>query len=319
ATIRENRPRMVFDRDLPTNLYYTPIPFLDQIFCLVVPVSLDEVRQILTNSRQRLMGSIGFIILLLVALGVALERILLRPLRGLRQKAAVMVRACSREEQALYLNPEEHGNEIVMLERAMEEASIKLYAHVAHLVDTKHLLEGLALKDPITLLGNRRMLGEFLNLTLNTCKRKQRQVAVMLLAPSPLQYHPELSGVEERNRILRELASRLCKQLRGEDLAFRVEHDEFVAFAPECGDEEQVLALAFRLNRALTRPYTLASSRAITIDLRMGIAVFPGAGEREETLLANARIALERARRVESRYPFAIHNYPDATDPAEND
>ncbi|MBF0294498.1 MAG: GGDEF domain-containing protein [Magnetococcales bacterium] len=315
ATIRENRARMAFDSDLPVNLYHAPLPVLDRTFALVVPIPLEEARRVLTNSRQRLIGSMGFIVLLLAGLGLAMERILLRPLRQLREKAAAMVRACSGEEQALHFGPETHGNEIAMLDRAMAEASVKLYAHVAHLVDTKQLLEGLALKDPVTLLGNRRMLDEFLGITLGGCRRKQRPLALLLVAPEQMTVP---FGAEDRNRILRELAERLCKQLRGEDLAFRLEGDEFVAFAPECGDEEQVLALVFRLHRALAQPYPLAAGQVVTIDIRLGVALFPESGDQGETLLANARSALELARRSR-HYPFAIHNHPEATDPDAND
>ncbi|MEO5363079.1 MAG: GGDEF domain-containing protein [Magnetococcus sp. DMHC-8] len=318
ATIRANSPRMVFDSDLPANLYYTPIAFLDQTFSLVVPVSLDEVRQVLANSRQRLIGSFLFIIVFLLGLGVVMERVLLRPLRRLRVKAATMVSACSRQEQAIHLNPNEHGNEVVMLERAMEEASIKLYAHVAHLVDTKHLLEGFALKDPVTLLGNRRMLDEFLGMTLGSCKRKHRRVAVMLIVPDAAEQHLDAADTEAYDPVLRELASRLNRHMRGEDLAFRIQHNEFVAFAPECGDEEQILSMVYRLHRSLTQPYALDAHRSLTIGIHLGIAIFPEAGEDGETLLTNARLALDTAYR-QARRPFAIFNHPQATgdnDPA---
>ncbi len=312
-TIRAGVPRMVFDSSQPSNLYYTPITFLGQTFSLVVPVALDEVRQVLTNSRQRLIGSFVFIIAFLVGLGLVMERILLRPLRGLRAKADIMVSACSHEEQALHLNPNEQGNEIVMLERAMEEASIKLYAHVAHLVDTKQLLEGFALKDPITELGNQRMLDEFLNLTLGSCKRKQRQVAVVLIVPDLPDKHPGVANPEAYNQILRELAIRLRNQMRGEDLAFRVQHNEFVAFAPECGDEEQILSMVYRLHRSLTQPYRLDDKQEIMLGVHLGVAVFPGAGEQGGVLLANARIALESAYK-EGQRPFSVFNFPHATD-----
>ncbi|MEO5353635.1 MAG: GGDEF domain-containing protein [Magnetococcus sp. XQGC-1] len=315
ASIRENSPRMLFDSSLASNLYYTPIAFLDQTFSLVVPVSLDEVRQVLANSRQRLSVSFLFIVLFLMGLGVVMERVLLRPLRQLRGKACTMVSACSRQEQALYLSPNEHGNEIMMLEKAMEEASIKLYAHVAHLVDTKHLLEGFALKDPITALGNRRMLDEFLALTLGSCKRKKRQVAVILIVPDLAKYANDLAP-DAGNQLLRELADRLRKQMRGEDLAFRVQENEFVAFAPECGDEEQILSMVYRLHHALTLPYRLVGDRELTLDVHLGVSVFPGAGEEGEQLLANARIALERAQKA-GRRPFSIFNDPGATE--END
>ncbi|MBF0142314.1 MAG: GGDEF domain-containing protein [Magnetococcales bacterium] len=305
-TINNNTPYMVFDSDLPVNLYYSPITFLDQTFSLVVPVALDDVRQILTNSRQRLFGSIVIIVLLLVGLGMATERILLRPLRQLREKAAVMVRACSHDEQFLFLDQKEQGNEIRMLERAMEKASIKLYTHVAHLLDTKFLLEGLALQDPITRLGNRRMLEEFLGRTLGACKRKSRQVAVILLEPEPLDKHPGLSTSEDRDQFHRELANRLRSHLRGEDLAFRVHGNEFVAFAPECGNEEQVTVLVQRLHRFLSQPYPLANGQEITVNLLMGVAIFPGAGESVDSLLVSARTALAKVRRQESPPPFAI-------------
>ncbi|MEO5340261.1 MAG: GGDEF domain-containing protein [Magnetococcus sp. MYC-9] len=317
ATIRENSPRMVFDSDRPINLYYTPIAFLDQTFSLVVPVALDEVRQVLANSRQRLIGSFLLIIVFLVGLGIVMERVLLRPLRRLRVKAATMVSACSRQEQAIHLNPDEQGNEIILLEKALEEASVKLYAHVAHLVDTKYLLEGFALKDPITALGNRRMLDEFLDLTLGSCKRKQRQVAVIRIVLDLPEAELGASAPDACNQVLRELANRLRKQMRGEDLAFRVQQNEFVAFAPECGDEEQILAMVYRLHKALLKPYRLADERTISLDIHMGVAVFPDAGEHGELLLANARVALEETYKA-GRRPFAVFNYPSATDDSDS-
>ncbi|MBF0185520.1 MAG: GGDEF domain-containing protein [Magnetococcales bacterium] len=308
AVIGNKMPHLAFDSDLPTNLYYTPIPFLDQTLALVIPVALDEVRQALSNSRQRLFASFALIVLLLLGLGLLMEHLLLRPLRRLREKAATMVSACSRQEQALYLNPQEHGNEIVLLERAMEEASIKLYAHVAHLVDSKCLLEAFALKDPVTALGNRRMLDEFLGMTIGSCRRKQRRVAVLLIGLEAA----SLPMPEQDDQIARELAIRLCRQMRGEDLAFRIEHNEFVTYFPECGDEEQVLALVFRLHRALAQPFTLENGTAVAVEIAIGIALFPEAGNNENELLHHARLALQSARQAKEP-PFALYNHPEMT------
>lgn len=312
--IATRNPQMDFDRSLPANLYYTPMPLWDHPFALAVSVSLDEVREVLANSRQRLIFSIGFMILVLFGLGVAMERTLLRPLRRLREKAALMVQACSGREQGIHLDPREHGNEIVMLERAMEEASIKLYLHVDQLVNTKHLLEGLSLKDPITTLGNRRMLDEFLSRTLGQCKRKERQVAVILLAPDPPldRIAPASLTAREQDEVRRQLADRLRGHLRGEDLAFRINRDEYVAFLPECGDEEQVLALIHRLHGFVAGSYPLEDGREVVVGIRMGVAVFPGAGEHVEILLDHARTALAQTREG-GRYPYAIYNFPQAT------
>jgi diguanylate cyclase (GGDEF)-like protein len=308
ATVIQNKvPYLAFDSDLPINLYYTPIPVLDQTLALVIPVALDEVRQALSNSRARLMAAFGLLVVILLGLGLVMERLLLRPLRRLREKAAIMVSVCSREEQALHLNPHEQGNEIILLERAMEEASIKIYAHVAHLVDSKCLLEGYALKDPVTSLGNRRMLDEFLGMTLGTCRRKQRRVAVLLIVPEM-----GIQAIDQDNYLLRELANRLCRQMRGEDLAFRIEHNAFVSFVPECGDEEQVLALVFRLHRTLSKAYVLENGVSLVIGIYIGVAIFPEAGDSEAVLLANARSALDKARQAKGP-PFALFNHLEET------
>uniref|UniRef100_UPI00102AD231 diguanylate cyclase domain-containing protein n=1 Tax=Candidatus Magnetaquicoccus inordinatus TaxID=2496818 RepID=UPI00102AD231 len=174
------------------------------------------------------------------------------------------------------------------------------------------LLEGFALKDPVTTLGNRRMLDEFLGMTLGTCRRKQRRVAVLLLLPEVELASAQPLTEEQDQQFLRELASRLCKQMRGEDLAFRIQHNEFVTFVPECGDEEQVLALVYRLHRAMTQPYSLDNGIPLAVKIFIGIAIFPESGHNEEELLGNARRALHSARQGKGA-PFALFNHPEET------
>ncbi|MBF0370507.1 MAG: GGDEF domain-containing protein [Magnetococcales bacterium] len=312
GVIESDVAHMEYDADRQTNLFVTPLPIFDRSFALVVPVEVEQARQILAGSRERLAYSGIFIVLLLVGVGFALDRLILAPLKRLRNQAAAMVKACSGNEQKLYIDPEESGNEIALLEKAFEEASVKLYAHVSHLIDAKQLLEGLALQDPVTLLGNRRMFHEFLARTLGQCRRKERKVAVLLIEPTSLTERGSSSDEVERDLMLRAMADRLRHHLRGEDLAFRVDHNMFVSFAPECGDEEQVLALTNRLYQFLVAPYTLEGGKKVVLGLHIGISLFPESGEEVTDLLEASGRALDLAKR-EGGVPFRIYQHPEAT------
>jgi diguanylate cyclase (GGDEF)-like protein len=281
--------------------HFSALPIAGNRFALIVPVPLDEARTILVNSRQRLALSGLGIIALLLLLGWGVERMILSPLRRLRDQAALLVEACSVDEDHPFEAPQ-GGNEIALLDRAFQEASIKLYAHVVNLADTKQLLESLALKDPVTLLGNRRMFDEFLGRTLGHCRRKNREVMIVLIHPGVLDNPSSTLNLSDRNRLLQILANRLRDHLRGEDLAFRIEDSEFVAFAPECGEVDQVRTIANRLRDLLAESCPLADGRLVSLEARMGISLFPDAGDNVETLLEAARAALEKTKKNQTSF-----------------
>ncbi|MBF0187496.1 MAG: hypothetical protein HQL50_06185, partial [Magnetococcales bacterium] len=140
---------LMIERGHDWGLYIAPLLLKDRRMAVVMPVDLSASQRVLDNSRGGLLASGLLLIGILVALGLAMDRLILRPLRRLREKAALMVEVCSGNEQSLRLDKTVHsGNEISMLERAYEAASVKLYSHVSQLTDINRLLEGMALKDP---------------------------------------------------------------------------------------------------------------------------------------------------------------------------
>lgn len=307
-TIRSGQATLDFDTSREWNLYFTPIKVIDKTFCLIVPVRLDEIRDIMANSRKLLAASALFIVALLVLFSYGMDRLILAPLRQLRKRAAIMVKACSDNTQQLYLESDAHGNEIQMLEQAYEAASLKLYTHVSQLNNAKQLLEGLALQDPITLLGNLRMFNEFLGQALSQCRRKERKVAVMIIEPLEVHRNADSQTPDHDHAILLEIANRLKHHLRGEDLAFRYGDHDFIAFAPECGDAEQVMAWANRLHKHLLSPFELKQGN-IEISIYIGISIFPNSGDEVETLVKRAEEALHEAK-TENKGYFKIYAGP---------
>ncbi|MBF0622000.1 MAG: GGDEF domain-containing protein [Magnetococcales bacterium] len=285
-----------FDNNRDWNLYYASVSILNTQFCLVMPVNLATVRAILADSRIRLLGSMVFIIGILVLLGIALQRTILAPLHILRDKAATMVAVCSGNEQTLELNRQMSGNEIDMLTEAYEAAAIKLVTHVSHLTNAKDLLESLNLKDQLTELGNRQMFDEFLNRALSQYGRKNARVAVLVMDLDQFDVVNRQYSRDHGDAMLKEVADRFINTLRSEDLVFRIGEDEFAAFIPECGDDKEIMIVGHRLYDALAAPYIVDDER-ITIGVSIGISVFPDVGTNVEDLITVAEQTLNAIKR----------------------
>ncbi|MBF0587891.1 MAG: GGDEF domain-containing protein [Magnetococcales bacterium] len=292
--IHHKKSNLAFDEQRPWNLYYTPVDVVGRTLCLVVPVSPKMAHETLSRSRMRMLyATIGSIVVLLL-LGLIFNRMILAPLRELRGQASAMVRVCTDEKHRGELDENNH-NEIDMLRQALDAASLKLSRHVASLTDAKALLEGLALKDPLTNLGNRRMFDEFLNRALMQYQRKNEKVAVIVLDLDQFRHANQAYGKRGGNQLLIEVGRRFMECLRGEDLVFRIGEDEFAAFLPECPDHEMVMKIARRLHGMLIEPYEL-SDGSHSLGVSIGMSIFPDSGEDVETLIKQAEKGLKRVK-----------------------
>ncbi len=293
--IESGTAHLDFDEARDWNLYYTPVEIVGRTLCLIVPVSAEMAGKTLADSRDRMVMTTLFSIFMLLLLGLALDRYILAPLRALRKKASALVQVCSDEKYRLELASNATGHEIDMLHQALEAASLKLYSHVASLTDAKELLEGLALKDPLTNLGNRRMFDEFLNRALLQYGRKDEKVAVMVLDLDQFRRANRAYGKKGGNQLLIEVSRRFIECLRGEDLVFRIGDDEFAAFLPECPDHDMAMQIASRLHQSLIKPYVLDDGEH-TLGVSIGMSIFPDSGKDVEVLIQKAEKALKKVK-----------------------
>jgi diguanylate cyclase (GGDEF)-like protein len=95
--------------------------------------------------------------------------------------------------------------------------------------------------------------------------------------------------------LLKSVANRFRKVLRGSDLLARLGGDEFAILQAGAADKSQATKLVQRLERALAEPH-LALGRQITVGASMGIALAPKDGVVAEVLMKNADLALYSAK-----------------------
>jgi diguanylate cyclase (GGDEF)-like protein len=104
--------------------------------------------------------------------------------------------------------------------------------------------------------------------------------------------------------LLKEIASRLVKQLREGDTICRIGGDEFVVVLPEVKRSSDVAHVAQKVIQQLSTP-VIVEERELVVSCSIGIAVYPDDGRDAETLIRNADAAMYHAKELgRANYQF---------------
>ena len=95
--------------------------------------------------------------------------------------------------------------------------------------------------------------------------------------------------------LLKSVANRFRKVLRGTDLVGRLGGDEFAILQAEVADQSQAIKLVERLQRMLAEPHRVLG-HDVTVGASVGIALAPKDGSDPEVLMKNADLALYEAK-----------------------
>ncbi len=167
-------------------------------------------------------------------------------------------------------------------------------------VEARHSgLMHLAHVDPLTGLGNARMLRTRLSYEISRHRRHRRRLAVFVLDLDGFKSVNDRFGHIAGDEVLREVARQLERAVRDQDTVVRQGGDEFCVLAPETGWREAE-RLAERLGYAVAR----AVGGLQGVSASIGLAVFPDEGATAETLIAKADAnQTEAKRRVRQARP----------------
>jgi diguanylate cyclase (GGDEF)-like protein len=165
----------------------------------------------------------------------------------------------------------------------------------------------LAYYDDLTLLPNRTLFMDRLNVSLEVARRQKKKVALIFLDLDRFKRINDTLGHAWGDEILRQTAVRLNRCIRScdaivrgnpqadIDTVARLAGDEFVLSVGEISRAEDVSIVARRVQRAFTEPYVV-EGREIVISGSMGISIYPDDGSTAEMVLKNAEIALHHAK-----------------------
>jgi diguanylate cyclase (GGDEF)-like protein len=150
-------------------------------------------------------------------------------------------------------------------------------------------LETQAYTDPLTGLGNLRLLQRELGGLIELYKRYRHPFALLLLDVDGLKRINDAHGHPAGDRVLVKVAVSVRRAVRTVDVAARLGGDEFCVLAPE-QDVKGAAALAERLAAAVTNE--VASPDGGPVGISVGVAACPEHGEGADVLVETADRAM---------------------------
>src|SRR6059036_2844337 len=152
-----------------------------------------------------------------------------------------------------------------------------------------------AYHDTLTLLPNRTLFVDRLNVALAQSRRRKRCVAVFLLDLDRFDIVNNALGRGMADRLLRSVADRLSATLREEDSLARFSGDEFVFLVGDSGGGTESAIVAQRVLDAMAHAFNVGG-RAVELTASIGISMSERDSNEPEALLRHASTAMFRAK-----------------------
>ncbi|MFA6955216.1 MAG: EAL domain-containing protein [Thermoanaerobaculia bacterium] len=158
-------------------------------------------------------------------------------------------------------------------------------------------MEFQAYHDVLTLLPNRRMFTDRLNVAIAQNRRSGSVLAVMFLDLDHFKTINDTLGHTTGDELLLIVADRLRAAVREEDTVARLGGDEFTLLVGGLREIDDAARVAEKVLQAFQESLRLGG-RDLVVTASIGVALFPEDGNDAETLLRNADNALYRAKEL---------------------
>jgi diguanylate cyclase (GGDEF)-like protein/PAS domain S-box-containing protein len=153
-----------------------------------------------------------------------------------------------------------------------------------------------SLHDPLTGLANRTLFFDRLRQAMQQARRDRRQVALVMLDLDNFKSVNDRHGHQAGDEVLRKVAARLARGLRGTDTVARIGGDEFAWILPGVSGRQAAMVMLAKLLRAM--PARIASGgKSIEVGVTAGLTLFPDDGDDVDTLMRVADVELYAAKR----------------------
>jgi diguanylate cyclase (GGDEF)-like protein/excisionase family DNA binding protein len=168
-----------------------------------------------------------------------------------------------------------------------------------------------AITDALTGLYNHRYLHERLSDELHRAREVDKPLSVLFCDLDHFKQYNDAHGHSAGDKVLREIAHLIEQGVRNVDIAGRYGGEEFVVLLVET-DADAALLVAERIRERIEAAGFVADGHPLTVSI--GVATYPGDGERREELLERADAAMYVAKRLgRDRVVAASHLEPTAT------
>ncbi|MDO9221606.1 MAG: EAL domain-containing protein [Thiobacillus sp.] len=173
-------------------------------------------------------------------------------------------------------------------------------------------LHFLATTDSLTILPNRALFLDRFNQAIAMAKRdKNKQVALVLLDLDHFKEINDTLGHPAGDDVLRQVAQRLARILRGSDTLARLGGDEFAILLPDAQEGKAAAEkVAQNVLDCFVEPFWFLKNE-LYLGAGIGISIYPDHGDNVDVLMSRADVAMYGAKHRDVGFLF----YDPETDP----
>jgi len=230
--------------------------------------------------------------------------------RGYRSVISLPVLSGGKCVSVIVLYSREPGffdrDELQLLSELAEDVSFAL----AYIEQEKRV-HFLAYHDVVTELGNRALLQERLEQALQQARTASHSCALVLMNINNFNDINNTLGHDNGDMVLKEVARRVRLGIWESDTIANLGGDEFAVLLPHLASSRDIDIVVRKIGHVMKAP-AMAAGLPVTVDMRIGYAIFPEHADRTELLWQRAGIALRCARdlnRPYMGYEAAIDRY----------
>jgi len=181
---------------------------------------------------------------------------------------------------------------------ARVRTQVRRRRHASELRQSVHNTMAMAVVDQLTGLYNRRYFDRHLAIMLDRAAAQDRALGVMMLDIDHFKMINDNHGHDVGDRILKDFANRMQRNIRGVDLACRYGGEEFVVLMPDT-DRGQVQRAAERIRDAMAdTPFNVSGELSLRVTISAGVALNESIADTPEAILKRADMALYRAKQA---------------------
>ena len=160
----------------------------------------------------------------------------------------------------------------------------------------ENMVREASLRDALTGLPNRALLFDYGERVLASAERLGQDVAIFFLDLDGFKSINDLHTHEAGDKLLQQVALRLCSCTRQEDIVCRLGGDEFILVLPRVGEASAPLRLAESILQQLVRPFEIGSL-SVQVSASIGVSLYGKHGNNLETLIRCADLAMYAAKK----------------------
>ena len=216
----------------------------------------------------------------------------------LQNKVAIFVELAKKNLQLQYQTRqlEEYNRDLqVQQMRDLKRINAALEAEVVERRQAEERAHGLATRDALTGLLNRRSLVEQLEQAIARAHRQQKGLAVLFLDMDRFKTINDTLGHDVGDELLIQVAGRISGAVRESDMVGRLGGDEFVVLMEGLPAYPDAAAVAKKIVQANASPCQVGV-HTLKTSVSIGISLYPQDGETVQALMKHADLAMYHAK-----------------------